>query len=156
MTFYVIALLAIIAQGWLLFLAFFEPGLAYKIRRAPNVKLDTPEFARMMEVLVKTQMNRRTKVEVLTNGEVFYEAQLAAIGKAQHSVNLEAYIFQRGEVTRRFIRALAERARAGVHINVVVDAIGSFLTTDSYFKELTDAGGKVFWYHPIRWYTLPR
>ncbi|HJZ11038.1 MAG TPA: phospholipase D-like domain-containing protein, partial [Acidobacteriota bacterium] len=95
-------------------------------------------------------------VEVLTNGEVFYEAQLEAIRNARSSINLEAYIFQRGKVTRRFVEALAERARAGVKVNMVLDAIGCFLTTRKFFKELSDAGGRVEWYHPFRWYNLPR
>src|SRR6187549_718201 len=39
---------------------------------------------------------------------------------------------------------------------MVVDAVGSFTTWSSYFKDLTAAGGRVLFYHPIRWYTLPR
>jgi cardiolipin synthase len=39
---------------------------------------------------------------------------------------------------------------------MVVDAVGSFTTWKSYFKDLTAAGGRVLFYHPIRWYTLPR
>jgi len=38
----------------------------------------------------------------------------------------------------------------------VVDAVGSFTTWKRYFKDLTAAGGRVLFYHPIRWYTLPR
>jgi cardiolipin synthase len=95
-------------------------------------------------------------VEVLTNGEAYYEAELEAIAKAEHSVNLEAYIFRKGEVTRRFLAALAERARAGVQVNVVLDAVGSFATWRRYFDDLATAGGRVFFYHPIRWHTLPR
>jgi cardiolipin synthase len=74
---------------------------------------------------------------------------------ARHSVNLEAYIFQKGEVARKFIEALAERARAGVEVRMTLDAIGSFATWNSYFKDLRAAGGRVVWYHPFRWYTLP-
>jgi cardiolipin synthase len=93
---------------------------------------------------------------VLTNGEVYYEAELEAIRQATCSVNIEAYIFQKGEVTRRFIAALEERARAGVQVNIVLDAVGSFATWNSYFRSLREAGGRVEWYHPLRWYTLPR
>jgi cardiolipin synthase len=95
-------------------------------------------------------------VEVLTNGEVFYEAELEAIRAARESVNIEAYIFQKGELTKRFVDALAERARAGVKVRLVLDAIGSFATWESYFKELCAAGGRVCWYHPLRWNTLAR
>ena len=62
-------------------------------------------------------------------------------------MNLEAYIFQKGVVTRRFVEALTERAKAGVKVNLVLDAIGSFATWKSYFRHLRAAGGRVEWYH---------
>jgi phosphatidylserine/phosphatidylglycerophosphate/cardiolipin synthase-like enzyme len=42
---------------------------------------------------------------VLTNGEVYYDAELDAIGQARHSINIEAYIFQKGRIARRFYRS---------------------------------------------------
>jgi cardiolipin synthase len=71
---------------------------------------------------------------------------------AQHSVDLEAYIFKKGEIAQRVIDVLAERARAGVKVNLVLDAMGAPATTKSYFKPLLDAGGHVHWYHALRWY----
>lgn len=154
--FIIIALLAIGAQGLLLFLAFFEPHLQYKITGSPTCPIDSEDFVRMLEGLADSKLHHKSKIEVLTNGEVYYEAELAAIRTAEQSINLEAYIFQKGEVTRRFVEALTERARAGVKVNIVLDAIGSFLTTRSYFKGLIAAGGKVAYYHPFKWYMLPR
>ena len=154
--FFVIAVIAILAQSLLLFLALFEPGLDYKVSMSTREPLDSEDFRRMLEALTDARTYRKTRLEVLTNGEVFYEAELAAIRAARHSVNLEAYIFEEGEVGRRFLEALTDRARAGVRVSVVVDAIGSFTVFDSYFRELRDAGGRVAWYHPFKWYTLPR
>ena len=93
---------------------------------------------------------------MLTNGESFYEAELDAIRAAQRFVHLECYIFQQGRVTDRFLQALEERARAGVEVRLVVDAIGSAAFPDSRFKLLRQAGGRAAWYHPVRWYTWPR
>ncbi len=152
----IITTVMIALLGFLLFLALFEPILPYKISRPVAVPLDSEEFLRMLEALTDAQIHRRSRIEVLANGEVFYEAELAAIRAARHSINLEAYIFQRGEVTRRFLEALTERARAGVRVNLVLDAVGSFATWNSYFKELSAAGGRVEWYHPLRWYTWYR
>ncbi len=112
-------------------------------------------FERILGTLADSSLHKATKIEVLTNGENFYEAQLDAIRKAKRSVNLEAYIFQKGEVTRQFVEAMTERARAGVKVNLVLDAIGCFATWNSYFKDLKDAGGKVEWYHGFKWHRLP-
>lgn len=54
------------------------------------------------------------------------------------------------------MEALTERAGVGVQVNVVLDALGSFSIWLSYFKPLLLAGGRVHYYHPIRWFTLPR
>lgn len=139
----------------MLFLALFEPGLPYSITRAP-ARLDSPRFLRMLGALVDAGVHHGTRIEVLTNGEVYYEAELEAIAAARRSVNLEAYIFRKGEVTRRFMAVLAERARAGVHVNMVLDAVGSFATWPSYLRGLREAGARVHWYHPLRWPTLHR
>jgi cardiolipin synthase len=140
----------------MLALALFEPALPYKFSSPPTASLDSPEFLRVLGALAGGQVHEKSHLQVLTNADVYYPAELEAIAQARHSVNLEAYIFKRGEVTRRFLAALIERARAGVQVNVVVDAVGSFTTWPGYFKELRAAGGRVHFYHPIRWYTLPR
>ncbi|HEX5707794.1 MAG TPA: phospholipase D-like domain-containing protein [Pyrinomonadaceae bacterium] len=154
--FTVAATISIFVLGFLLFLALFEPGLAYKISAAPPASLDSPDFLRILEALTDSKVNSCTHVEVLTNGEIYYEAELQALREARRSINLEAYIFQKGEVTRRFLEVLTERARAGVEVRLVLDWVGSFASWNSYFKELTDAGGRVRWYHPPNWKTIAR
>ena len=155
-TFLVIAVIAIAFLSFMLFLALFEPGLDYKISLKPTVSLESEEFVYLLEAVSDAKANRHTRVEVLTNGDVYYEAELAAIRAAKTSINLEAYIFQKGEVTKKFVEALTERAKNGVEVRLALDAIGSFASWDSYFAELRAAGGRVAWYHPFRWYTLPR
>jgi cardiolipin synthase len=81
---------------------------------------------------------------------------LKAIAEAKESIHLEAYIFHRGRVTEDFLKALAERAKNGVRVKVVVDAIGSLTTRNSYFQPLRDAGAKMEWYQPLRLSTFKR
>jgi cardiolipin synthase len=154
--FEIVAILAITFQSFLLFLALFEPTLRYRVAKSPSAPLDSEQFQRILATLADSSLHNATCIEVLTNGENFYEAQLEAIRNAKRSVNLEAYIFQKGEVTRRFVEAMTERAREGVKVNIVLDAIGSFATWNSYFKELKEAGGRVEWYHGFKWHVLPR
>jgi cardiolipin synthase A/B len=154
--FLVIAVIAIAVMCFMLFIALFEPGLAYKISAPETEPLESDDFLCVLEAITDSKIHRKGRVEVLTNGEVFYEAELEAIASARESVNLEAYIFQKGELTRKFVEALTERARAGVKVRLVLDALGSFATWESYFSELRAAGGRVCWYHPLRWHTLAR
>jgi cardiolipin synthase len=155
-TFLVIACFAIVAQSLLLFLALFEPGLDYKISQPDSCPPDSEEFMSILEALTDAHVTRRSRIEVFTNGENYYEAELAAMREAKHNINIEAYIFQKGKVADEFVKVLTERARAGVQVNLVLDSIGSFTTWSSYTAELRAAGGRVCWYHPFKWHTLPR
>ena len=155
-TFDVIAIVAIAFLSLTLFLALFEPSLPYNIRTTAAIPVDSSDFLRIIAAISDAQVHHRSRVEVLTNGEVYYDAELKAIREARHSINLEAYIFQKGRVAERFVKALTERARAGVQVNIVLDAVGSFATWNSYFQELREAGGRVAWYHPLRLHLLPR
>src|SRR6185436_13804942 len=98
-----LAITLIVAQGFALFLALFEPTLPYTIKEPLAHPLQSDEFLRILARLCDTAVFRNTRVEVLTNGEVFYEAELQAIRAAQRSITLEAYIFQKGKVTAQFI-----------------------------------------------------
>ena len=80
---------------------------------------------------------------------------LECMRSAKKSINVEAYILEKGE-PREFIAVLSERARAGVRVNVVIDAIGSFRSMFGYLSEVTDAGGNVYFYHGFKWHQLPR
>ena len=153
----VISVVAIVVLAFLLFIALFQPSLKYKITAATSESLNSPEFFRTLEALTDSKIEPHTSVDVLPNGENFYTAELEAIRKAEKNINLEAYIFKDGEIATRLIDALTERAKVGVKVHVVLDGVGSGIaTTKSDFEKLTKAGGKVSFYHPLRWYNLSR
>jgi cardiolipin synthase len=81
---------------------------------------------------------------------------LDAIRGARETVNMECYIFKKGEIGERFIEALCERARAGVRVTMVMDAIGSFGAYRKSRKPLKAAGARVSAYQRFKWYRLGR
>ena len=154
----VLEIAEVIALGLVIFLivlVLFEPGLKYKIKPRP-LATDGPEFAKMLAALCDAEAHTMRAVEVLDNGDQFYPAELAAIAGARHTVHLESYIFQKGEIATRIVEALTERAKAGVKVKVVIDSVGSFMTPDKLFDALRAAGGRVEWYQPLKWYTFKR
>src|SRR5205809_7370583 len=99
-------MLALIIVGLLLFLMLFERGLDYCVKR-PEAAPGDEKYLRLLATLSDAQLHGQSRVEVLANGEKFYDAMLAAIRDARCSINLEAYIFAKGEISQRFIDALA-------------------------------------------------
>jgi cardiolipin synthase len=131
------------------------PTPRYKITNKNELpESDSDRFLEIVEALTDAQANRTGKIEVLTNGAAFYPSALEAIRKSTRSVNLEAYIFQKGEIACHYVQALTERAQAGVLVNITMDAIGSMGTRKSLFEPLIHAGGKVRWYNGLQWYRL--
>jgi cardiolipin synthase len=153
--FVVFACLAMLAQAIYILVAFFGPSPKYKINLPESESVTSEQFLWNLEAITDAKLNRCNRVEVFTNGNNFYEAELQAIAAAKKNINLEAYIFEKGDIAQRFVDALAERARAGVRVNLTLDALGCATTTESYLGELLKAGGKVSWYHPARWYNIP-
>jgi cardiolipin synthase len=154
-SFIVVAYLAIGAAAVVILVALFNPGLRYHISAASSEDNTSDDFLGTLEVLTDSKLNSSTELVVLTNGPCFYEEELSAISAARQSVCLEAYIFHESEIAQRYLEVLTERARAGVTVNVVVDALGSVSTHDRYFHEFTAAGGNLAWYNSARWNNLP-
>ena len=153
----VVGCLALLFVAALFLAGIFGPVPRYAIRSGQGLaENDSEEFLNMLEALTDAKVNRTGRLEELTNHSPLSPAALSAIRRSIRRLCLEAYIFPRSEIADQYLRAMTERARAGVQVNVVVDAFGSFRANAAFFKPLLDAGGKVAWYNRPRWYSLSR
>ncbi len=113
-------------------------------------------FLQTMHALTGAPLSEGNQVTILKNGVQIFPSMLSAIRSAKKTINLEFYIYWDGSVGRDFAEALAERARAGVQIKVILDAVGSAPMSQSLIDFLARNGVDLEWYHPLRWYTLSR
>jgi cardiolipin synthase len=113
-------------------------------------------FIQTMYALTGSAVSSGNRVEVLKNGVRFFPSMLAAIKAAKKTINLEFYIYWDGEIGRVFAEALAERARAGIAVKIVLDAVGSVRMSQNLIDFMSRNGVDLEWYHPLRWYTLSR
>lgn len=148
----IVAVIAVALLVSYVFLAFFEPGLDYTLSEAPPA-IESAAFQRTLESMTGSHITENNQVEVFPNGENFYAAELEAIRHARQDIDLEAYIWHEGEITRTVMEALVERARAGVQVRMVVDGAGSAATPKRSFKRLLESGGRIEFYHPLSWKT---
>ena len=94
------------------------------------------------------------RAELLENGDEIFPSMLEAIAAAKSSIHMEAYIYRDGEIARKMTLALAERARAGVSVRLLLDAIGSAGFGDENERILDEAGATVVFFRPIAVRTL--
>ncbi|HMB58098.1 MAG TPA: cardiolipin synthase [Arenimonas sp.] len=90
-------------------------------------------------------------VQLLVDGGATYDALLAAIAAASHHVHLEYYIFEPDRTGTLLRDALIERARAGVTVRLLLDALGSSHISERFLAPLRAAGVEVGFFHRIRW-----
>jgi cardiolipin synthase len=89
------------------------------------------------------------EVTVLRDGGQTYRAMLDAILAAKRTIVLETYILASDSTGDRFKLALVERARAGVTIRLIYDAVGSFGLSGAWVSDLRAAGIDVIEFNPI-------
>lgn len=116
----------------------------------------TPDFARLVEVLTVAPLRRGNRITILRNGCEIFPAMLDAIGAACRTVDFATYVYWTGSIAPEFADALAERAAAGVVVNVLLDAVGAAKMDRALVERLEAAGARVAWFRPPRWYTLHR
>jgi len=91
-----------------------------------------------------------TDVRLLVDGAATYAALLEAIAGARSHVHLEYYIYAADRTGTAVRDALVERARAGVAVRLLLDAVGSAGIRDDFFAPLLEAGGELAWFHPLQ------
>lgn len=89
--------------------------------------------------------------QVFSSPREIYRKMLHDIEGARKSIFLETYIYGNDSVGREFRNALASKAAQGVKVLVIVDSWGSMGINKSFFKDLTDFGGKVKFFKKIRY-----
>ena len=118
--------------------------------------LDDPRFVKELGVLLGPPFVPGTKIRTLLNGDQIFPPMLAAIRGAKVSITFETYIYWAGDIGREFASALAERARQGVKVHVLLDWVGSAKMEEELVQTMTQAGVQVQRFHPPHWSNLGR
>jgi cardiolipin synthase A/B len=139
---------------WLVLVFLFTPGIHYHLSRRTSVH--DKDFLYTIQSTCQAALHHGNRVTLFTDGPAFYPAMLEAIAGAKRSINMECYIFQNGKIGNQFIDALSERARNGVNVTVVVDAIGSFSLWGRPVARMRAAGVRMMSYQALRWYSVHR
>lgn len=116
----------------------------------------SPQFERAMGSLLGPGVLPGNEVVELLNGDQIFPPMLAAIRAAKQTVTFETYIYWSGDIGKQFADALAERARAGVKVHVLLDWVGSAKMEESYLTEMKHAGVEIEKFHKPHWYNLAR
>ncbi len=90
------------------------------------------------------------EVHVYEEPNATYYALEESIRAAKHHVHLEYYIWQPDDTGRHFRDLLIERAKDGIQVRLLLDAVGSWRTKWSFLQPLIDAGAQASFFLPVR------
>jgi cardiolipin synthase len=130
-----------------------KPELAKLEAFRTNWPADSRVAFQAVEKLARLPFLDGNQVELLINGEHTFDSILEGIDAAQNYLLVQFYIVRDDEQGRVFQQRLIRRARDGVRIHVLLDAIGSNQLNRSYIDELSDAGVEVRWFLSTRGWT---
>ena len=97
---------------------------------------------------MKCSWQEGNRIRLLENGDNYYPALFAAIGRAQQRVILESFIWFEDDVGKQLHAVLLKAAQRGVRVEVLLDGYGSPDLSESFVGELTSAGVIFRYYDP--------
>lgn len=153
-TIVITAIVTLIAAALAMNFATPEKKLERKIEHRYPVA--DPQFRREMGALLGPAIVPGNLVKDLQNGKEIFPAMLAAIQAVQKTITFETYIYWSGEIGEQMSNLLAEKARAGVRVSVMLDWMGSLKMEGKLLDNMETAGVHVHRYRPLHWYNISR
>jgi cardiolipin synthase A/B len=117
-------------------------------RRADDARID--RLRRTLEGTIGVPATEGNALDVLRNGDQIFPAMLESIAGAQHTIDMLTFVYWRGEIGTTFAEELAERARAGVRVRLLLDAWGAQSIDRSLTTMMDEAGVHIRWFRPLR------
>jgi cardiolipin synthase len=104
---------------------------------------------RALEGVIGVPATEGNRIDVLRNGDEIFPAMLKAIDEAKHTVDFLTFVYWSGSIGTKFAKALSARAKAGVRVRVVLDALGAHPMDKALISEMEDSGVLVRWFRPL-------
>ena len=114
------------------------------------------EFQNTLATAINSSVEPGSPITILTDGAEFLPDFLAEIENAERSISISNFIWIDGEFGNTLLDALTKKAKEGVEVRILVDALGSAGISEEHLQKLVDAGGKFAYFRPLNWWNMDR
>jgi cardiolipin synthase A/B len=126
------------------------------IERLPTLAVRDATFVGTLEAHLGAPVVGGNRVDLLLNGDEIFPTLLGTIRGARTSIDYAQYFWADGVVAREVAEALAERARAGIRVNVLLDGVGTLHMPSEQIETLRRSGCHVEWFRPLARFSIRR
>ncbi|HEX9445008.1 MAG TPA: phospholipase D-like domain-containing protein [Candidatus Binatia bacterium] len=119
------------------------------IQKIPEITLGEPTFFPTIEAHTDAPITGGNQIQILLDGDETFPAMLGEVRKAKSTVTFAQYLFEEGSITRDLTQAFAERCRAGIEVNLLLDAQGASKAPSEVIASMRDAGCHVEFFRRI-------
>lgn len=117
----------------------------------PDSAARKQRLRRRLERLIGVAATEGNELVPLRNGDAIFPAMLGAIRSAERTIDMMTFVYWRGQIARDFAGALADRARAGVRVRLLLDGFGAKEIEGDLLKLMDEAGVQVAWFRKPVW-----
>ncbi|CAL9333297.1 phosphatidylserine/phosphatidylglycerophosphate/cardiolipin synthase family protein [Streptomyces sp. NPDC003090] len=117
----------------------------------PDPAARKQRLRRRLERLIGIAATEGNELVALRNGDEIFPAMLDAIRSARHTIDMMTFVYWRGQIARDFAAALADRARAGVRVRLLLDGFGARRIETDLLDDMDAAGVEIAWFRKPVW-----
>lgn len=111
---------------------------------------DQRQMLQLSNRMSKSPVTFASQTTVLTNGEETFSTLIYELLQAKHHIHMEYYIYRDDEIGRKIKSILMEKARAGLEVRFMFDAVGSLTLKKNFLDEMRAAGVQVVAFGPMK------
>ncbi|HEY2922690.1 MAG TPA: phospholipase D-like domain-containing protein, partial [Candidatus Binatia bacterium] len=119
------------------------------VERIPEITLGEPSFFPTIEAHTGAPIAGGNRIDVLLNGDETFPIMLRDIKAAKSTITFAQYLYEGGALGRGLAQAFAERCRAGVKADILLDSHGSGKTPAEIIALMRDAGCHVEFFRRV-------
>jgi len=89
------------------------------------------------------------RTQFISNATDAYDVLIESIQNAKSSIDITTFILSHDAVGRRVVKELSKKAREGIQVRLLLDALGSWGKKTFYILDLEKAGGRIERFMPV-------
>ncbi|WP_344802964.1 phospholipase D-like domain-containing protein [Allohahella marinimesophila] len=103
----------------------------------------------VLEHALGVPFTNNNTLRILRNGCQIFPAMLEAVRQANERIEFLTFVYWTGDIAVEFAEALAEKAREGLCVRVLLDSYGAATMNDDLLDAMREAGVIIRWFRPM-------